>query len=120
MAAYEQNNTSAEPARTDSRQAPSERGGGFRSDRGGGPRFQRRDNRRRIRVCQFCVEKATAISYRDVPLLRQYVSEAGRILSRRRTGMCAKHQRMLARAIKRARQIALLPYTAVHSRQLGS
>jgi small subunit ribosomal protein S18 len=55
-----------------------------------------------------------------VPLLRQYVSERGRIFARRKTGTCAKHQRMLAQAIKRARQIALLPYTAEHVRVQAS
>lgn len=83
--------------------------------RGGGGGF-RRDFRRRAKICQFCVEKDRVIDYKDVALLRQYVAEGGRIHSRRKTGTCAKHQRLLSRAIKRARQIALLPYTAGHFR----
>ncbi|MBC7237063.1 MAG: 30S ribosomal protein S18 [Chloroflexi bacterium] len=76
--------------------------------------------RRRRRLCQFCVDGVDHIDYKDVTLLRQYLSPSARILSRRRTGTCAKHQRMLAAAIKRARQIALLPYTAEHVRLTGS
>ncbi len=86
----------------------------------GGGRYsgpQRRDNRRPVKLCQFCADKVKAIDYKDTTLLRQLVSERGRILARRRTGTCAKHQRMVARAIKRARHIALLPYTAMHVRE---
>lgn len=72
--------------------------------------------RRRGKICQFCAEKSRVIDYKDVGMLRQFVAEAGRIFSRRKTGTCARHQRMLSRAIKRARQIALLPYTSEHSR----
>ena len=75
--------------------------------------------RRRGKVCQFCVEGITKIDYKDVDLLKQYISESARIQSRRKTGTCAKHQRMLARAIKRARHVALLPYTAEHIRRYG-
>jgi small subunit ribosomal protein S18 len=71
-------------------------------------------------VCQFCSDKVKAIDYKDVRLLNQFIADAGRIHSRRRTGTCAKHQRMLAKAIKRARQIALLPYTSEHGRRLRS
>jgi len=60
------------------------------------------------------------IDYKDIGMLRQYIASSGRINSRRRTGACARHQRMLARAIKRARQIALLPYTSEHGRNLSS
>ena len=70
------------------------------------------------KVCPFCVGKVE-IDYKDVPRLRQYVSERGRIEPRRRTGACAKHQRRLAVAIKRSRHLALLPYTPDHVRQLG-
>ncbi len=114
MAADERN----EEERTDEESAPErasrrdERPGGAR---GGRPRF-RRDSRRRGRVCQFCVEKIDSIDYKDVPLLRQLVSERGRILPRRRTGTCAKHQRMVSRAVKRARHLAMLPYTGEHVR----
>lgn len=71
-----------------------------------------RGARRRRKVCSFCVDKVEAIDYKDVPKLRRYMSERGKILPRRMTGTCAKHQRQLTEAIKRARHIALLPYTA--------
>ena len=64
------------------------------------------------KVCQFCVDKVTDIYYKDVAKLRRYVSERAKILPRRITGTCAKHQRQLTIAIKRARQIALLPFSA--------
>ena len=63
------------------------------------------------KVCQFCVDKVQDIDYKDVAKLRRYVSERAKILPRRITGTCAYHQRQLTVAIKRARQIALLPYT---------
>ena len=63
------------------------------------------------RVCQFCVEK-TPIDYKQVDVLSRYVNEFGRMRPRRQTGTCAKHQRHLAREIKRARQIALLPFVS--------
>ncbi|MBE7020347.1 MAG: 30S ribosomal protein S18 [Ruminococcaceae bacterium] len=62
------------------------------------------------KVCQFCVEKATSIDYKDVPKLRKYLSERSKILPRRITGTCAKHQRQLTTAIKKARHIALVPF----------
>ena len=62
-------------------------------------------------VCSFCVEKATSIDYKDVPKLRKYLSERSKILPRRITGTCAKHQRQLTTAIKKARHIALVPFT---------
>ncbi len=65
---------------------------------------------KRKKVCQFCVDKATGIDYKDVAKLRRFISERGKILPRRTTGTCAAHQRQLTVAIKRARQIALLPY----------
>ena len=67
---------------------------------------------KRKKVCSFCVEKATEIDYKDTAKLRRYLSERGKILPRRTTGTCAEHQRSLTTAIKRARQIALLPYVA--------
>ena len=79
-----------------------------RSERSERPRF---NNRKRRKVCAFCVEKATEIDYKDAAKLRRYVSERGKILPRRMTGTCAKHQRCLTEAIKRARHIALVPYT---------
>jgi len=66
--------------------------------------------RKRRKVCQFCADKAEYIDFKDSAKLRRYVSERGKILPRRMTGTCAKHQRQLTEAIKRARQIALLPY----------
>lgn len=68
--------------------------------------------RKRKKVCNFCVEKATSIDFKDSAKLRRYTSECGKILPRRTTGTCAAHQRQLTIAIKRARQIALLPYVA--------
>ncbi len=71
----------------------------------------RRGNRRRRRkVCTFCVEKAEHIDYKDVAKLQKFTSERAKILPRRVTGTCAKHQRELTTAIKRARQVALMPY----------
>ena len=72
-----------------------------------------RPNRKgRRKVCTFCVEKTEYIDYKDVAKLRRFTSERAKILPRRITGTCAKHQRELTTAIKRARQIALLPYTS--------
>jgi small subunit ribosomal protein S18 len=65
---------------------------------------------RRKRICKFCVEKIDHISYKDVKLLAPFIPERGKIQPRRISGVCAKHQRPLQRAIKRARQIALVPY----------
>jgi small subunit ribosomal protein S18 len=73
----------------------------------------RRDYRRRPKrkVCTFCTEKTAFIDYKDVNRLRRFVTERGKILPRRVSGNCARHQRALASAIKRARELALLPYT---------
>ena len=68
--------------------------------------------RKRRKVCSFCVDKVQQIDYKDTAKLRRYISERGKILPRRTTGTCAMHQRQLTVAIKRARQIALLPYVA--------
>ena len=68
------------------------------------------------KMCNFCVEKNARIDYKQVDLLRRYVTERGKIRPRRQTGMCAKHQRRMATAIKRARHLALLPYSASVSR----
>ncbi len=65
---------------------------------------------RRKKVCKFCTEKIDAIPYRDVRLLQQFVAERGKIVPRRLTGVCTTHQRRLTRAIKQARNIALLPF----------
>lgn len=69
-----------------------------------------RPGKKRKKVCNFCVEKSESIDFKDVAKLRKYVSERSKILPRRITGTCAKHQRELTLAIKRARHIALLPY----------
>ena len=74
-------------------------------------RPKRGAKRGRKKVCSFCVDKVESIDYKDIARLRKYVSERGKILSRRTTGTCARHQRALTVAIKRARHIALLPYT---------
>ncbi len=66
----------------------------------------------RKKVCNFCVDKATSIDYKDIAKLRKFVTENGKIVPRRMSGVCAKHQRMLCTAIKRAREMALLPYVA--------
>lgn len=72
-----------------------------------------RGNRRlRRKVCSFCVDKVEEIDYKDVAKLRKFITERGKILPRRITGTCAKHQRQLTIAIKRARNVALLPFTA--------
>jgi len=77
-----------------------------RAPRQAGPR------RHRKKVCAFCVDKAEHIDYKDVAKLRRYLSERSKIVPRRVTGTCARHQRELTIAIKRARQIALLPYVS--------
>jgi len=73
----------------------------------GGRRFYARP-----RVCQFCTDRSTLIDFKQADLLRRFISEDGKIRPRRQTGTCSKHQRELARAIKRARHLALLPYTS--------
>ncbi|HEY6972458.1 MAG TPA: 30S ribosomal protein S18 [Candidatus Angelobacter sp.] len=110
--ADEVNQEAREPSR------PQSRGGdrGDRGDRGerggGGGRDQGRKFFRRKKVCKFCVEKIDDINYKDVRLLQQFVAERGKIVPRRLTGVCTPHQRRLTTAIKRARNIALLPFAA--------
>ena len=70
-----------------------------------------RMNRKKKKVCVFCAEKVENIDYKDVARLRKFTSERAKILPRRITGTCAQHQRQLTEAIKRARHIALLPFT---------
>jgi small subunit ribosomal protein S18 len=74
---------------------------------------------RRRKVCMFCVDHVTVIDYKDVSKLRRFLSDRGRIEPRRKLGTCAKHQRALSQALKRARHLALLPYTAEHIRATG-
>jgi small subunit ribosomal protein S18 len=76
------------------------------NDAAGGRRFFSRP-----RDCQFCTDKSARIDYKQIEVLRRYVSDDGKIRPRRQTGACARHQRELARAIKRARHIALLPFS---------
>lgn len=72
----------------------------------------KKDRRKKRRQCNFCADKVEHIDYKDIPKLRRYVTERGKILPRRITGNCALHQRQLTTAIKRARVMALLPYTS--------
>jgi small subunit ribosomal protein S18 len=72
--------------------------------------MRRRPMRRRKKVCVFCADENQVIDYKDANLVRKYISERGKILPRRITGNCAKHQRALTVAVKRARQLALIPY----------
>ncbi len=118
--------TSGGPANT----APAERGAGGPAERADraerGERGERgfrpggrpggRDFRSRRKVCAFCVDHVREIDYKDVARLRRYVSDRGKIEPRRKTGTCAKHQRRLGVALKNARFMALLPYTAAHIR----
>jgi small subunit ribosomal protein S18 len=73
---------------------------------------RRRGRKPRKKVCSFCVDKVTEIDYKEFNKLGRFLTERGKILPRRISGNCARHQRMLTRAIKRARNIALLPFTA--------
>jgi len=74
----------------------------------------------RRRACVFCADKGKAITYKDPASLRRFVSDRCKIEPRRRTGNCAKHQRALAMAIKRARHLALLPFVPAHMRRAGA
>src|SRR5437867_7468925 len=107
------------PPRGPRRDGPS--GGSDRSSgsggRYGGPPGLRRPRRK---VCTFCVDKVQRIDYKDVGRIRRYISDRGKIDPRRKSGTCAKHQRMLTTALKRARLMAMLPYTADHVRGLMS
>ncbi|KAB2951828.1 30S ribosomal protein S18 [Heliorestis acidaminivorans] len=80
---------------------------GEKPERKGG----RRGRRPRRRICFFCVDKIDNVDYKEVGKLRKYITERGKILPRRVSGCCAKHQRQLTQAIKRSRHVALLPFT---------
>jgi len=95
----------AQPQQSQQQQQPQQRP--ERERRYGG----RKGRNKRRKVCYFTVNKITHIDYKDTELLRKFISERGKILPRRVTGTSAKYQRMLTTAIKRARQLALLPYT---------
>src|SRR3954449_2209455 len=104
------------------RSVPARKPGG--SSSGGGARGGRRGEYARKypprrKVCTFCVDKVSYIDYKDIARLRRHLSERGKIEPRRKTGTCARHQRALAVALKRARHVALLPYTAEHIRLSG-
>jgi small subunit ribosomal protein S18 len=108
--ADETSTSSAPSSRPEGASGPGGRPGAGRP--AGGPGGGGRKFFRRKKVCKFCVEKIDAIHYRDVRLLQQFVAERGKIVPRRLTGVCTTHQRGLARAIKQARNIALLPFAA--------
>jgi len=93
---------------------PAPRSGGRPGGRPSGGPGGRGKFFRRKKVCKFCTEKIDAIPYRDVRLLQGFVAERGKIVPRRLTGVCTKHQRRLTRAIKQARNIALLPFATRH------
>ena len=96
-----------------------ERPGGFGRRPGGGGGGRGRFGARR-KVCAFCVDKIDVIDYKDPVKLRRFISERGKIEPRRKTGTCARHQRRLTLSIKRARHLALLPYTADHIRSTST
>ena len=79
----------------------------------------KKDRRRYVpkrKVCPFCVDKSRKLDYKQADMLRRFISDRGKMEGRYRTGVCAKHQRLLSTAIKRARYLALLPYTVEHIR----
>ena len=81
-------------------------------------RTDRRNRKSRKKVCAFCMDKIEHIDYKDVPRLRRYLSDRAKIIPRRVTGTCARHQRQLTVAVKRARHLAFLPYVGVAIKQL--
>ena len=85
-----------------------DRNSGMNSEDKGGMRFKRAKRK----VCTFCVDKIDTVDYKDISKLKRLISEKSKILPRRMSGCCAKHQRVLTIAVKRARHIALLPYTS--------
>jgi len=99
------------------RTGPPREGGGGGGGRpgggpGGGPRRGKRQFFRKKKVCRFCVEKIDFIDYKRVEMLQPFLQDRGKVLPRRMTGTCSRHQRWLGVAIKRARNIALLPFAA--------
>ncbi len=75
----------------------------------------RRKRRQRRKVCKFCADSKIEIDYKEVKILKHFITERGKIVPRRISGTCARHQRQLAASIKRARNIALLPYVSANS-----
>ncbi|HEV2205623.1 MAG TPA: 30S ribosomal protein S18 [Candidatus Acidoferrales bacterium] len=100
------------PAGAPSGHRPGGGGPGGRPGGPGGPKRGRRNYVRRKKVCRFCVDKVDFIDYKKADVLGQFIQERGKILPRRMTGTCARHQRWLTVAIKRAQNIALLPFGA--------
>jgi small subunit ribosomal protein S18 len=96
---------SGPPSREGGRSGPPGGGGGA-----GGPRRGKRQYFRKKKVCRFCVERIDFIDYKKVDMLQPFVQDRGKVMPRRMTGTCSKHQRWLGVAIKRARNIALLPF----------
>lgn len=86
------------------------RGGNFKGQEGGGGGFSKKRMYFRKKVCRFCVDKNLKIDYKEVDILRRFVTEGGKIIPKRISGNCSKHQRQLSNEIKRARAVALLPY----------
>lgn len=103
----ENNNNAPAEVRTAPASAENASGSGERTERP-----QRQFRPRRKKVCQICVDRAGDIDYKDVARLRKFISERGKIVPRRVTGTCAKHQRDITTAVKRARHLALLPYAS--------
>jgi small subunit ribosomal protein S18 len=105
--------TAAAPSSFRPRTGPPREGGGGGGRPGGGPGGPRRGKRqffRKKKVCRFCVEKIDFIDYKRVEMLQPFLQDRGKVLPRRMTGTCSRHQRWLGVAIKRARNIALLPF----------
>ncbi len=92
---------------------PQPRGEGDRGEGRGGDRGARRRPGGRRKVCRFCADKTTKVDYKDVRTLGSFITEGGKIVPSRTSGNCAKHQRLLAVAIKRARVLALLPFSTL-------
>jgi len=110
--------------REDFRDRDRDRGDDGDGDGDGGrdrDRFERPRGRGglRRRGCEFCIDKINVVDYKDLDLLRRYVGDRGKIEARRKAGVCARHQRVVSQAIKRARHIALLPFTGEHIRLSG-
>ncbi|MCX5783044.1 MAG: 30S ribosomal protein S18 [Elusimicrobia bacterium] len=74
-------------------------------------RFHHKKRESRRKVCRLCADKVERVDYKDIPLLKSFIMESGKMLSRRITGACAKHQRQIGKAIKRNRNLAMLPYS---------
>jgi small subunit ribosomal protein S18 len=114
-----------EPTRAAEGAAPSAEEGEPAERRGPAPAVARAEKKKhgryapRRKVCAFCVDRVDDIDYKDAGKLRRYLSDRGKIEPRRKTGTCAKHQRRLSVALKRARHLALLPYTGEHVRTAG-